>query len=90
MSCLLYTSDVLDLAKLDQALHDEGLEELQRHGLGQTALVQQQLGVGNDYRTAGVVDTLAQQVLTETTLLALEGLGERLERATATAGDRAS
>ena len=36
--------DVLDLAKLDRALHDEGLEELQRHGLGQTALVQQQLG----------------------------------------------
>ena len=82
--------DVLDLAKLDQALHDEGLEELQRHGLGQTALVQQQLGVGNNYRTAGVVDTLAQQVLTETTLLALEGLGERLERATTTARDRAT
>ena len=52
--------------------------------------MQQQLGVGNDYRTAGVVDTLTQQVLTETTLLALEGLGERLERATATARDRAT
>ena len=35
--------DVLDLAELDQALHDEGLEELQRHGLGQTALVQLEL-----------------------------------------------
>ncbi len=52
--------------------------------------MQQQLGVGNDNRTAGVVDTLTQQVLTETTLLALEGLGERLERATATARDRAT
>ena len=52
--------------------------------------MQQQLGVGNDNRTAGVVDTLTQQVLTEATLLALEGLGERLERATATARDRAT
>ena len=36
------------------------------------------------------VDTLAQQVLTEATLLALEGLGEGLERPAATARDGAT
>ena len=80
--------DVLDLAKLDKALHDEGLEELQRHGLGQTALVQLELGVRNDYGTSGVVDALTQQVLAEATLLALEGLGKGLERTTAASGNR--
>ena len=82
--------DVLHLAELGQALHDERLEELQGHRLGQAALVQLELGVGDDNGTTGVVDALAQQVLAEAALLALEGLGERLERATATAGDRAT
>src|SRR5699024_1171867 len=36
--------DVLGVAELDQALHHEGLEQLQRHALGQSALVQVQLG----------------------------------------------
>ena len=49
--------------------------------------MQLEVRVDDDDRTAGVVDTLAQQVLAEAALLALEGLGERLERASATAGD---
>src|SRR3954462_5297432 len=32
--------DVLRVVEVDQPLHDEGLEQLQRHLLGQTALVQ--------------------------------------------------
>jgi hypothetical protein len=32
--------DVLRVVEIDQTLHHEGLEQLQRHGLGQTALVQ--------------------------------------------------
>jgi hypothetical protein len=66
---------------------DEGLEELEGHGGGQAALVQLELRVDDDDRTAGVVDALAQQVLAEAALLALERLGERLERTSATAGD---
>ena len=54
---------------------------------GQAALVQLEVRVDDDDRTAGVVDALAQQVLAEAALLALEGLGERLERTTATARD---
>ena len=82
--------DVGGVLELDQALHDEGLEQLQRHLRRQTALVQLQLRADDDDRTAGVVDALAQQVLTETALLALEHVGERLQRAVARARDGAA
>ena len=68
------------VAGLFETVIDEGLEELERHLLGQAALVQLQLGADHDDRTAGVVDALAEQVLTEAALLALEGIGERLQR----------
>ena len=68
------------VAGLFEPVIDEGLEELERHLLGKTALVQLQLRADNDDRTAGVVDALAEQVLAEAALLALEGVGERLER----------
>ena len=79
--------DVLGASSLDKTLHDERLEQLERHGLGQAALVQLELGVDDDDRTAGVVDALAEQVLTEAALLALERLCERLERTTTTTRD---
>ena len=66
---------------------DEGLEQLQRHLLRQAALVQLQLGTDNDHRTAGIVDALAEQVLAETALLALEHVGKRLQRALVDAAD---
>src|SRR5262249_49489964 len=59
---------------------DERLEELERHLLRQTALMQFQLGSDNDDGTAGVVDALAEQILTEPPLLALQRIGERLQR----------
>ena len=68
------------VAGLLEAVIDEGLEQLERHLLGQAALVQLQLGADDDDRTAGVVDALAEEVLAEAALLALEGVGERLER----------
>ena len=79
--------DVLDLAELHEAAHHERLEELEGHLRGQAALMQLELRVDDDDRAAGVVDALAQEVLAEAALLALEGLGEGLERATATTGD---
>src|SRR5207244_5509558 len=60
---------------------DERLEQLEGHLLRQAALVQLQLGADDDDRTAGVVNTFTKQVLTEAALLALERVGERLERA---------
>src|ERR1035437_9627846 len=68
------------VAGLLQAVVDEGLEQLERHLLGQSALVQLQLGTDNNYRAAGVVNALAEEVLAEAALLALEGVRERLER----------
>ena len=64
--------DVLRVTEVDQALDHERLEQLQRHLLGQTALVQLQLRADDDDRTARVVHALAEQVLAEPALLALE------------------
>ncbi len=79
--------DVLRVLEVHEPLHHERLEELQRHGLGQTALVQLELRAHDDDRTAGVVHALAQQVLAEAALLALEHVGQRLERTVAGARD---
>ena len=79
--------DVLLRLGLDQALHHKRLEQLQRHLLGQTALVHLQLRADDDDRTAGVVNTLAEQVLTEASLLALQHIGKGFERAVVGAGD---
>src|SRR5678816_943325 len=69
------------MAALLEAMVNEGLEQLERHLLGKTRLMELQLGADHDNRTAGVVDALAEQVLTEAALLAFERIGERLERA---------
>src|SRR5262247_606501 len=44
------------------------------------ALMQLEIGAHHDDGAPGVVHALAEQVLTEATLLALEGVAERLER----------
>ena len=80
--------DVLRQLEVDETLHDERLEQLERHQLRQTALVQAQRRAGHDDRTARVVDALAEQVLTEPALLALEHVGQRLERTVARPGHR--
>ena len=74
--------------QVDQPLHHERLEQLQRHLLGQAALVQLELRADHDDRTAGVVDALAEQVLPEPALLALEQVRQRLQRPVARAGHR--
>ena len=83
---LLGGFDVVGHAVLHQLLHDEGPEQLDGHLLGQAALIDLQLGTDDDNGTAGVVDTLAQQVLTEAALLALEHIGKGLEGAVVGAG----
>ena len=77
---LLRLLDGGDEAALFELVVDERLEQLERHLLRQPALVQLQLGADDDDRTAGVVDALAEQVLAEAPLLALERVGQRLER----------
>ncbi len=66
-------------AALDELADYEGLVKLGRHVFWNTALVHLQLGAYDDNRTGGVVDTLTEKILTETALLTLERVGERLE-----------
>ena len=82
--------DVLGVVEVVEALHHERLEQLERHGLGQAALVQLELRADHDDRTARVVDALAEQVLAEAALLALQHVRDGLQRAVAGARDRAS
>ena len=67
---LLGRLDVLRLLALDELGHDERLEQLERHELGQPALVQLSSGRHDD-RAARVVHALAQQVLAEAPCLPL-------------------
>ena len=82
--------DVVGEALLDELAHDERLEQLERHLLGQPALVQLELGADDDDRPARVVDALAQQVLAEAALLALEHVGQALQAMVAGAADGAA
>ena len=58
---------------------DEWLEQLDGHQLGQTALVQLERWAHGNHRTTRVVDALTQQVLTETTALTFDHVGQRFE-----------
>ncbi len=67
---------------------DEGFKQLQRHLLGKSALMQTQGGAHHDHRAPGIVDALAQQVLAEAPLLALDHVRKRFEGALVGPGDR--
>lgn len=61
---------------LNELTDDERLVKLGCHQFGDTAFAHLQLRIYNDYRTCGIIDTLTQQVLTETTLLTLQAVGK--------------
>ncbi len=69
---------------------DERLEELERHFLGQTALVEFQFRADDDDGTARIVHALAEKVLAEAALLALERIAEGLEWAVVGAAQNAA
>ena len=73
---LLCILDVGSLLSLVQSFHNEGLEQLKSHFLRQTALIDFQTGAYHDNGTAGVVNTLTQQVLTEASLLTAKHFGK--------------
>src|SRR5215212_9844352 len=58
---------------------NEWLEQLERHLLWQTALVEFQFGGHNNNWPPRVIHAFAQQVLTETSLLAFQRSAQRLE-----------
>ena len=63
-----------------QTVVNEGFEKLQGHFLGQAALMQAQVRSDHDHRPAGIIHPLSQQVLSESTLFALQHIGEGFER----------
>ena len=71
--------DVVCQTIFHQFLHYEGFEQFDRHFFRQTALVNFQFRTYYDYRTAGVVNTFTQQVLTETTLFTFQHIGQRFQ-----------
>ena len=68
---LLGGLDVVGKTVLDELLHDERAEQLDGHFLRHAALIKLELRADDDNGTAGIVDALAEQVLTEAALLAL-------------------
>ena len=84
---LLGGLDVVGNTVLDELFHNERAEELDGHFLRHAALIELQIRADDDNASAGVVDTLAEQVLTEAALLALEHIRQGLERAGVGAGD---
>ena len=73
LSCALY---IVGKTACNKLLHYERLEQLDSHFLGKSALIHFQVGSYNDNGTSGVVNTLTEQVLTETSLLALKHIGK--------------
>ena len=87
---LLGGLDVVGKTVLDELLHDERAEQLDGHFLRHAALIKLELRADDDNGTAGIVDALAEQVLTEAALLALEHIAEGLERTVIGARDGSS
>ena len=75
---LLRAAHGVHVAEFLQAANDERLEQNERHLLRQTALMQLELRTDDDDRTAGVIDAFAEQVLAETSALALEHVAEAI------------
>ena len=84
---LLGTLHRLDDAALNELADDERLIELGGHELGQTALAHFEFRANDDDGTSGIIHTLTEEILTETSLLTLQRIGERLEGTIALALD---
>ena len=71
----LCTLDIVCISLFNEFFHDERFEQFQCHFLRESALVELEFRSYYDYRTAGVVNTLSEQVLSESSLLTLEHIG---------------
>ena len=73
---LLCALDRFHDAALDELAYDERLVKLGCHEFRKTALAHFKLRTDNDDRTCGIVDTLTEKVLTETSLFSFERIGQ--------------
>ena len=79
LDVLAGAADGVGEAQFLEAADDERLEEDEGHLLRETALVELELGTDDDDGTAGVVDALAEEVLAETAMLALQHVRDGLQ-----------
>src|SRR5918999_2483602 len=85
---LLGAFDSGHIAALFEFVVNERFEQFERHFLRQPALMQPQLRTDDDDRTAGIVDSFAEEVLTEATRFPLEHVAQRFKWAAVLAGYR--
>src|SRR5258706_1784862 len=64
------------MAALFKLVVDKRLEQLEGHLFRQSTLMQSKFWADHDHRAAGVIDTFAEQILTETTGLAFEHIAQ--------------
>ena len=84
-SIFLGALDRVGVAKLFQSPNDERLVQFQCDLLRQAALMQTQGRTDHNHASSRIVDSLSQQVLSETALLTLDHVGQRLQRPVAAA-----
>ena len=80
---LLGALDRVSMTELLEPPDDERLIELQGDLFRQAALMQPKIWTNHDHASRRVIDALSKQVLAEPTLLALDHVGEALQRAVA-------
>src|SRR3989344_3651805 len=73
-------SDVVSDFFFDEFGDDKRSEQFQSHVLRQTALAHLKLRTDDDNRTAGIIHSFSEQVLSESPLLAFQHFRQRLER----------
>ncbi len=83
-------SNVVCKLSLEQLADDERLEELKRHVLWKSALVESEVRTDDDHRSSRVVHSLSEEVSSEETLLSLEVVRKRLKGSLLCEGTRCS
>ena len=71
--CVLY---IMSCTVRHKLFHNKRLEQLDRHLFRKTALIDLQLRSHDDNGTSGIVDTFSEQVLTETSGLSFQHVGQ--------------
>ena len=80
--------DRVGMPEVFELSDDERLVEFQSDLLGQSALVETQTRSDDDHRAGRVVDAFSEKVLAEPTLLALDHVGQGLQRSVAASENR--
>ena len=75
---------------LNKLLHNERLEQLDRHLLRKTALIDLKFRSNDDNRASGIVNSFTEKVLTETSGFTFQHIGQRFQSTVTRSGYRSS